>query len=124
MDATFRITGLAELLAAERTVGDKVEGELAGALQAVGEIVARDTRARYQPFSPAGAAGVQTKAFVSGVYVVQTIRKSQNILRRRRNFGPLMMRKAFLPALRQNENRVAEAAGAAIEQARIRYWEA
>lgn len=124
MDATFRIKGLLELLEAERTVGAKVEGELATALQGVGEIVARETRQKYQPYSTVGADGVQTKVFVSGVYVVQTLRKSRNVLRRRSNFGPLMMRKAFLPALRNNENRVAEATAAAVEQAKIRYWEA
>lgn len=123
MEETFRIEGLTDLLRAEATVGAKTEGLLTDALRGVGEMVARDTRQRYQPFSPTGAAGVETKVFVSGVYVVQTLHKSRNLMRRRPNFGPLMMRKAFLPALRDNETRVVEAAEAAVETARLRYWE-
>lgn len=123
METTFRIQGLTELLRKEQTVGAKVEGELATALQGAGGIVARDAAHRYQPFSVRGGAGIQTKVFVSGVYVVQTIRKARDVTKRRPNFGPLMMRKAFLPALRDNETKVIAAAEAAVEQARARYWE-
>lgn len=123
MDVEARIVGLTALLEKERTVGAKTEGLLTERLEAVGDVVRDDTRHRYIDYSERGAAGVQTKVFTSGLWVVQTIRKSRNILMRRPNFGPLMMRKAFLPAVREHEDTVLAAAEAAVQEAKA-YWEA
>lgn len=118
------IQGLTKLLEAERTVGAKTEGFLTTELLGVGRDVARETSRRYQPYSAAGAAGIQTKVFTSGLWVLQTIKKSRNPARRRPNFGPLMYRKAFYPAVKQNESKTLIAAERAVERARLHYWEA
>lgn len=123
MNVEARIVGLAELLEKERTFGARTQGILTERLLALGGTVASDVSGRYIDYSPAGAHGVKAKVFTSGLWVVQTIRKSRNPLRQRPNFGPLMMRKAFLPAVRDNEGNVLEAATAAVEEARTRYWE-
>lgn len=118
----LRIVGLTELLEKERTVGAKTEGLLTEKLRQVGETVAVGTRTLYGPYSSRGAAGVTTKVLVSGVWVVQTIRKSRNTLRRRPNFGPLMMRKAFLPAAYDNQQAVLAAAQQAVDEVAATYW--
>ena len=121
MNIEARIVGLTALLEKERTVGAKTQGLLTSRLEAVGDVVRDDTRHRYVDYSARGAEGVQTKVLTSGLWVVQTIRKSRNILMRRPNFGPLMMRKAFLPAAREHEDTVLTAASAAVKEATA-YW--
>lgn len=123
MDVAARIDGLTELLEKERTVGARTEGALTEHLYTVGEQVAADTRGRYLDYSVDGAHTIQAKVFVSGLWVVQTRRKSRNILRRRPDFGPLMMRKAFLPAARNNEDRILLAASLAVEEVKTAYWD-
>lgn len=122
MEVGYRIEGLTELLEAERTVGAKTEGILTEHLLQVGGVIAEDARTRYQPFSSRGGAGVQAKVFTSGLWVLQTLRKSRDPRRQRPNFGPLMMRRAFLPALRDNSTRAVAAARAAVEEAARVYW--
>ena len=123
MNIEARIVGLTQLLEKERTVGAKTQGLLTSRLEAVGDVVKDDTSRRYIEYSTRGAEGVQRKVLTSGLWVVQTIRKSRDITKRRPNFGPLMMRKAFLPAARDHEETVAAAADLAVREARA-YWEA
>lgn len=117
------LEGVTELLEAERTFGARTEGFLTTELHKVGQVIASDARARYAPYSVEGGQGVQEKVFTSGLWVVQTRKKSRDPRKQRPNFGPLMMRKAFLPAARDNESRAVAAAAAAVEAARLRYWE-
>lgn len=123
IDVSYRIAGLSLLLSTERTIGAKTEGILTDHLIGVGRYVAQDVRDRYQGYSAKGADGVQEKVFVSGLYVVQTLRKSSNMLRRRSNFGPMIYKKAFLPAARENQDRVALASQLAVEEAKSLYWD-
>lgn len=123
MEVTTRLQGLTELLRAEKTFGARTQGFLTEELHKVGELVAADARSRYAPYSTVGGHGVQTKVFTSGLWVVQTIKKSRDPRRQRPNFGPLMMRKAFLPAARDNESAAVTAATVAVDRARARYWE-
>lgn len=121
MYGEMRVTGLAGLLEKERTVGAKTEGLLTEHLRTLGDDIAEDVATRYIDYSVAGAQGVQAKVFTSGLWVVQTIRKSRAVLRRRPDFGPLMMRKAFLPAAHDNEAKALLAASLAVEEAAA-YW--
>jgi hypothetical protein len=123
MDVTVRLDGLQAMLAKEKTVGAKTAGLLTEQLLKVGDLVAADVRERYQPYSAPGAAGVQEKVFTSGLWVVQTIRRTRSIPRRRDSFGSLMMRKAFGPAAIDNESRVLAAGEIAVNEARERYWD-
>jgi hypothetical protein len=121
VEGELHIVGLAGLLEKERTAGAKTEGLLTERLLEVGDQVADDVRHRYIDYSAAGANGVEAKVFTSGLWVVQTIRKSRSPLRRRPNFGPLMMRKAFLPAAHDNEAAATAAATAAVAEVTA-YW--
>lgn len=118
----MKITGLESLLAKEHTFGSQVQGTLTDHLLNVGQTVADDTEARYLDYSVEGAYGVRARVFTSGLWVVQTLRRARSPLRQRPNFGPLMMRKAFLPAARANEPRILLAAELAVEEAKARYW--
>ena len=117
------LEGLTQLLELERTFGAKTEGFLTTELHKVGQLIATDARGRYMPYSVEGAQGVQEKVFTSGLWVLQTKKKSRDPRKQRPNFGPLMMRNAFLPAARANESGAVTAAERAVEAARLRYWE-
>ena len=116
--------GLLELLRAENTVGSKVDGVLSDALYQVAEqTIAPEVRSRYKSYSQAGADGVETKVFTSGVWVVQTLRKSRAMSRRRPSFGPLMMEKAFIPSVNHNRAWVVAGVKHAIGMLGALYWD-
>jgi hypothetical protein len=123
VDITYRIAGLDQLLAAENTVGAKTEGILTDHLLRLGEDVAQDVRHEYLDYSVEGAYGVVAKVFTSGLWVVQTLEKSRDPSKQRPNFGPLMMREAFVPAVEENEPRIVVAADMAIAEATALYWD-
>jgi len=123
VDITYRIAGLDQLLAAENTVGAKTEGILTDHLLRLGEDVAKDVRHEYLDYSVEGAYGVVAKVFTSGLWVVQTLEKSRDPSKQRPNFGPLMMREAFVPAVEENEPRIVVAADMAIAEATALYWD-
>jgi hypothetical protein len=120
---TYRMAGLTQLLELERTFGAKTQGILTEHLHHLGEQVMEDVRDRYAPYSIEGAYGVVEKVFVSGLWVVQTLPKSRDKNRQRPNFGPLMWRKAFVPAVRDNEARIGIVAEQAVQEARELYWD-
>ena len=100
---SVKVTGLRELARAIAQAEAEVQTFMTAGLMEIGDKVATDVRSVYSGYSQPGAAGVQTKVRKSGnVLVAQTLRKSRG-LRRRPNFGPLMMRVAFLPARDKNE---------------------
>lgn len=124
MDVTLRVAGLPALLAKERTFGAHTEGILTDHLLDLGRDVAIDVSDRYMDYSPEGAQYVQEKVFAgTGLWVVQTLRRARNPLRRRPNFGPLMMRKAFLPAAADNEDQILLAGELAVQEATALYWD-
>lgn len=123
VDVTYRIAGLTQLLEAENTVGAKTQGVLTDHLLRLGEDVAVDVRHEYLSYSVEGAYGVVAKVFTSGLWVVQTLEKSRDVSKQRPNFGPLMMREAFIPAVDENEPRITLAADLAVAEATALYWE-
>ena len=116
------LRGIDRLLEAERTIGAKTEGIFTEHLKKIGDRVTEDVRDRYGPYSVEGAYSVKPKVFTSGLWVVQTRKKSRNESRRRPNFGDLMMKKAFLPAARDNEPYALLAAELAVKEAADLYW--
>lgn len=99
----IKVEGLRELSRAIAEVDKELDAFMRDGLFEIGEKVAKDVRAVYGQYSAPGAAGVQTKVRKAGnVLVAQTLRKSRDV-RRRANFGPLMMGRAFLPAVDRNE---------------------
>jgi len=120
---TYRVVGLDQLLSAEQTVGAKTQGILTDHLLRLGEDVARDIRGEYLNYSVEGAYGIVAKVFTSGLWVVQTLPKSRYVQKQRPNFGPLMMREAFIPAVDENESRIVVAADLAVAEATALYWD-
>ena len=107
--STIRVEGLRQLSRTVRESDDAMNEWLRAGLEKVGERVAVDVRHSYSVYSAVGAEGVKTKVTKPGnVIVAQTLRRGRDMNRRRPNFGGLMMRKAFLPALDKHEADVAE----------------
>lgn len=90
----------------------------------IADHVAVDVRMKYSEYSEVGAQGVRPKVMRSGrVLVAQSLRKSRSMTSRRKDFGPLMMRKAFLPAVKDNRAYVNESALALVEELRVKWKE-
>jgi hypothetical protein len=111
-NASFRVEGLRSVSRAVRESDDATNEWLRDGLQKIGERVAVDVRNSYSVYSAVGAGGVKSKVTKPGnVVVAQTLRRGRDMNRRRANFGGLMMRKAFLPALDKHEADVAVSVG-------------
>lgn len=123
---TVHVTGLEGLAAAARGMANGGWAILEKHLLAAGERVATSTRTHYLDanLSPdvKGAMGVRAEASARGAFVVQTIRKSEFPSLRRPNYGPRMMRKAFLPAAWENRGYTLTQAALAVEEAKALYW--
>lgn len=95
-----------------------------GGLLELAEMVKKDITPVYQGYSPVGAASIVAKVTRPGTAVVaQTMRKSRTIPRRRRKFGDLMMRTAFMPALEKNRERINAGVDVLIDRIATRHWE-
>lgn len=119
----IRYEGLRELAQALRIVDAGLFEAVTAGLKEVGEVIRRDASARFVDYGSNGnegraasfakaADGFQTlvrtnTSTMAIVSVGQTRRKSRDLLRRRSNFGDLMMRHALLPA---RDESMAEAA--------------
>lgn len=119
-----RVKGARQLL----RLLDESDAELAAwmrdGLVALGEKVAVDVRDRYAPYSQPGSAGVKSKLTRPGrLLVAQSMRKSRNMARRRSNFGPLMMKRSFLPAVDDNRDLIDAEALALVERLRVKWKE-
>lgn len=123
---TVRIVGLKEMARAAAAFGNGSWELLREHLLAAGDHVAGGVRGRYLTVNRApdnrGAGGIDNQASIRGAYVVQTIRKSEFPGLRRPNYGPRMMRKAFLPAAWAGRNYTLLQAQMAIEEAKRIYW--
>lgn len=106
---TYRVEGLRGITRAVAQSDEELDEWLREGLRNVGEQVAVDVRQSYAVYSVVGSEGVRSKVTKPGnVLVAQTLRRGRDMNRRRANFGGLMMRKAFLPALQKNEAKVEE----------------
>ncbi len=120
---TVKVTGLRQLERAIVESNVELNLFLREGLLALAEPVARDIRSRYAPYSQQGAAGVKAKVTKPGnALVAQTLRKSRSPLRRRRNFGGLMMRTAFLPALDAHKHEIEAGFEALLTDIAARNW--
>lgn len=124
---TVGISGLEGLVATARAFGNGAQALLEEHLLAAGERVAATTREKYLTVNSSGpdvhgSSGIRAEASGRGAFVVQTIRKSEFPEMRRPNYGPRMMRKAFLPAAYQNRAYTLMQAQLAVEEARALYW--
>lgn len=81
------------------------------AFRDVGEIVRRDAAERLLRYSSVSAGGLKVRVRQRGVAVEQSLRKTTG---KRPDYGALQMRKALLPALDEQGERVDEAMAAAL----------
>jgi len=124
---TVSVSGLEGLAAAARGMANGGWAILEKHLLAAGERVATSTRSYYLDVNKSGpdirgSTGVRAEASARGAFVVQTIRKSDFPSLRRPNYGPRMMRKAFLPAAWANRGYTLAQAALAVEEAKALYW--
>lgn len=121
--STVRVEGLGKLSRLVREANDEIDHWLREGLLGIGEKVAVDVRRSYAEYSVVGADAIKSKIAKSGaVFVAQTLRRGRDMNRRRANFGGLMMRKAFLPALDRNQA-AAEASAEALLLDLERKWD-
>jgi hypothetical protein len=97
-----------------------------GELTKAGERVKQGVQERYltvnQQPDVRGAGGITLRTGLRGAEVGQSIRKSEDASLRRPNYGPRMMLKAFIPALKAERTYVVVQAKAALETAKALYW--
>lgn len=123
---TVQVSGLEGLTAAAMAMSNGSWALLEKHLLAAGQRVAEGAQSRYltanaQP-DIKGSTGIRAEASGRGAFVVQTIRKSPFPELRRPNYGPRMMRKAFLPSAWENRSYTLTQAALAIEEAKALYW--
>ena len=104
MAQAYRVVGLRELLHATDAMGKDTKKLVRGALREAAEPVRADAAARFLRYDEKSARKYGISVRRTGVVSVeQRLKKSANQARRRRNFGPLQMRKALVPALEDNQ---------------------
>ena len=69
-----------------------------------------------------GASGVRTRITPVGASVKQILQRSEDISKRRPNYGPRMMKHAFLPAMKEERGFVVAKAQEALQLAKLKYW--
>lgn len=94
----FVVTGLKEIVKGSIAAGKATRVEVRAALARSGEIVRADAVPRLSKYSTKSAAGLKVVVRQRGIAVEQSLRKTEGP-KARRNYGPLQMRKALLPAV-------------------------
>lgn len=104
METTIRVTGLRELHRALKAYDDDLKRELEAELRDAGELVASGARSRFLGVDARSAAGFKSRVKGFGRVVVQQSRRRTTGLRG--DYGSLQMRRALIPAVADNQERV------------------
>ena len=102
---TLRVKGYQEFLRACSNAEKESKKYVRGTFRTVGDIVKENAALRMTSTSWKSAAGYKTRVRQRGIAVEQSLRKTTG---RRPDWGKTQMRKALLPALTENEDRVAK----------------
>lgn len=102
MASSVRVKGLREVQRALRQVDKQLGNDFREELKKAGEPVAASARAKLTQWQGA-STNVKVHALGKGVFVRQQAKK---VTGNRGDFGSLQMRKAFIPALVENEDRI------------------
>jgi hypothetical protein len=101
---TLRVEGYQDFMRACAKADKDTKRAVRDTFRPVGDIVRVDAAAMLAPVSARSAAGFRTRVRQRGVAVVeQSIRKTT---RQHPEFGALQMRRALLPSMQHNEQRV------------------
>lgn len=121
-----RTSGTTGLARASARFGTEGYALFIGELTRAGERVKQGVQGRYLTVNTRpdtrGAGGITLMPGLRGAEIGQSIRPSEDLSRRRPNYGPRMMLKAFIPALKAERGYVVEQAKAALETAKALYW--
>lgn len=98
--ASLRVNGYREFLRAVNRAGRETRGTVRRELKTVAEPVRGDAARRLEKYDKRSAAHLRVSVTQRGVFVQQSLRKTTGL---RPDYGSLQMRKALLPALRDNE---------------------
>lgn len=112
-DSTLVVRGYKETLRAFDRAGKESKKFVRGTYREVGDIVRVDAVGKFAAYDARSAAGYRTRVRQRGVSVEQSLRKTT---RQHPEYGALQMRKALVPALTENEDRVTEAFEAALDK--------
>jgi len=107
---TIRVEGLRQLLRATDQAGKETKKLVRDELRKAAEPVRAEAARLFAPVDGRSAAryGISVRK-VGTVSVEQRLRKSPNVSARRRNFGPMQMRRALEPALESKSDDVVRA---------------
>jgi hypothetical protein len=111
--STLQIRGYREFLRACDRAEKESKRYVRGSFRDVGEIVRLDASRLLSPVSARSAAGYRTRVRQRGVAVEQSLRKTTGT---RPDWGRFQMRRALVPSMRTNEERVVGAMDAAIDK--------
>lgn len=123
----LRVHGTAGLTRAAQKFGEEGYALFIKNLGDAAEKIAEGVRQRYLTVNKSGpdqrgADGVVVRLNPKGAAVAQSLRKSEFPSLRRPNYGPRMLAKAFIPAMRADRADVVARAKAALEEAKNLYW--
>ncbi len=102
---TVRVHGLREFVRAADRAGAESKKAVRTTLRQVGEDVRQDAQQRFSSIDARSAAGYRVSVRTTGVFVVQSLRKTTGL---RPDYGALQMRQALLPALENADAKIAE----------------
>jgi hypothetical protein len=104
MQQSLKVKGLRELHRALKNYDDDLKRELEAELRAAGELVAVGAQSRFLGIDARSAAGFKSRVKGFGRVVVQQSRRRTT--GRRGDFGSLQMRRALLPSVADNQDKV------------------
>ena len=106
-EGEVRVHGLRELHSALKRYDERLKHELESELKQAGQIVADDARSRFSRYDEKSAAGFRPRLRGFGRVVVE--QRKRRTTGQHPDYGALQMRRALLPAVMSNEEKVVEA---------------
>lgn len=101
--ATLRVKGYREFMKATQTAEKESKRYVRGTFRSVGDVVKESAVLKLSSISSRSAAGYKTRVRQRGVAVEQALPRTTG---QRGDWGATQMRKALLPALNENEEKV------------------
>jgi hypothetical protein len=108
-----RVKGLREFQRALRTADKETRKKVQDRLKEAGDVVRASAADRFAAIDAGSASGFRVKSRQRGVSVEQTKRR---VTGKRGDYGALQMRRALIPALEDNEERVVDELDRALDE--------
>lgn len=111
--STVRVKGYKELTRAARRAGSATNKEVRAALREVAEPVRAEAAAKFALIDARSAAGFRIAVRARGVAVEQRIGR---VTGKRGDYGSLQMRRALIPALAANDDKIDDSMDKALDR--------